>query len=41
MDAHDFPLTKGCAYYAHEDDFKRYQERLGPLEPPVRPVIFI
>lgn len=35
MDAHDFPLTKGAAYFAHEDDFTRYQQTLGPLAPDV------
>lgn len=36
MDAHDFPLTMGAAYFANEDEFKTYQSKLGPPEPDVR-----
>lgn len=35
MDANDFPLTTGAAYFAHEDDFRRHQTTLGPLRPDV------
>ncbi|KAI0050137.1 hypothetical protein FA95DRAFT_686892 [Auriscalpium vulgare] len=31
-DPDDFPLTLGAAYFAHEEDFAKYQQKLGPLE---------
>ena len=29
-DPRDFPLTKGAAYFAHEDDFKEYIAKAKP-----------
>lgn len=31
-DPDDYPMTKGAAYFANEDQFKSYQEEIGAVE---------
>ncbi|KAI0060783.1 hypothetical protein BV25DRAFT_1806721 [Artomyces pyxidatus] len=33
LDPNDFALTLGSAYFANAEDFVKYQETLGPMEP--------
>lgn len=32
MDKDDFPLTKGASYYAHEDEYASYLERMSSTD---------
>ena len=36
MDPNDFPLTRGAAYFANEDDYRKYVDRMGDVPPEVR-----
>ena len=36
-DPNDFPFTKGAAYFANEDDYRKYVELMGDVPPEVSP----
>lgn len=36
LDREDFPLSLGAGYFAHEEEFEKFQKLLGPMEPEVR-----